>query len=241
MPPNWRAILLQEPADTLPTRPDRLYRSAALSLATDAERAGCPDGLTWFDLRIDDELRRDRHRSLPSSWQTVRYPIVAGEEAFTREQTMRSIADIAAGRMTWGDLYCAALTAAAARFAGALEALAAVEGPVVIACQGGRDRTGILVALLLSVVGADRQVIIDDYLRTNLDKDEANRRQPPLDPAFGAARFSAPLDLTCHTSDIVQLLDHLDGLGGARAYLAAELSERDIDAIVGRLRPRLLL
>lgn len=237
MPPNWRAILLQEPAGTLPNRPDRLYRSAALSLATDAERASCPAGLTWFDLRIDDELRRDRHRSLPSSWRTVRYPIVAEQEAFTREQTLRSIADIAAGRKSWGDLYCAAIDAAVARFAGALDALAAVEGPVVIACQGGRDRTGILVALLLSVVGADRQVIVDDYLRTNLDKDEANRRQPPLDAAIDAAE----LDLTCHTSDIVQLLDHLDGLGGARAYLAAELAERDIDAIVERLRPRLLL
>jgi protein tyrosine/serine phosphatase len=37
------------------------------------------------------------------------------------------------------------------------------EGGVVVHCHGGKDRTGIVVALLLSVAGVPRETIIEDY------------------------------------------------------------------------------
>ncbi len=49
---------------------------------------------------------------------------------------------------------------------GALRVLAASEGAAVIHCAAGKDRTGVISALALSVVGVDRDAIIDDYVAT---------------------------------------------------------------------------
>jgi protein-tyrosine phosphatase len=40
--------------------------------------------------------------------------------------------------------------------------------PVLIHCQAGKDRTGIVSALILLALGADRQFIIDDFMRSNV-------------------------------------------------------------------------
>lgn len=35
--------------------------------------------------------------------------------------------------------------------------------PVLIHCEQGKDRTGVVIAIILSLCGVDRQVILDDY------------------------------------------------------------------------------
>ena len=150
MPPNWRPVSLPGKEAGRRHRDDRLYRAAALSLATDDELAACPRNLTWFDLRIDEERAQDRAFSLPHGWRMVHFPLVGTDAAFDRRQAVGLVREIAAGRATWGSLYCSAIATGAASFATALQALAGLPGPVVIACQGGRDRTGMLIALLLS-------------------------------------------------------------------------------------------
>ena len=42
-----------------------------------------------------------------------------------------------------------------------------VDGPVLINCHAGKDRTGVLCALTLHVLGVPRDQIYADYLRTN--------------------------------------------------------------------------
>ncbi len=39
-------------------------------------------------------------------------------------------------------------------------------GGVIVHCHGGRDRTGALIALALSVAGVSDEVIAEDYART---------------------------------------------------------------------------
>lgn len=39
-------------------------------------------------------------------------------------------------------------------------------------CSGGKDRAGVLAALILHVLGASPQVVLDDYLLTNVDRDK---------------------------------------------------------------------
>lgn len=39
--------------------------------------------------------------------------------------------------------------------------------PVLIHCQAGKDRTGIISALILLILGTERQLIIDDFLKSN--------------------------------------------------------------------------
>lgn len=43
--------------------------------------------------------------------------------------------------------------------------------PVYLHCSGGKDRAGILALLILTVLGADRESILDDHLVTNESRD----------------------------------------------------------------------
>jgi protein-tyrosine phosphatase len=49
---------------------------------------------------------------------------------------------------------------------GALRTAAHSDGAVVVHCAAGKDRTGVVVALALDLVGVDREAIIADYLLT---------------------------------------------------------------------------
>ena len=48
-------------------------------------------------------------------------------------------------------------------FAGVFRALADAPGPVLVHCAAGRDRTGMITAMLLSLTGVEHQAIADDY------------------------------------------------------------------------------
>ena len=67
------------------------------------------------------------------------------------------------------------------QFAHAIGEVAAAEEPSVVHCQGGRDRTGLLVALLLDLAGVDRETIAADHARS--DESWA----PYLDDFYAAA------------------------------------------------------
>jgi len=64
----------------------------------------------------------------------------------------------------WATQYTLILEEFAPNFAAALAAIAdAPEGPVVFHCAGGKDRTGLVAALLLRLAGAAVDEIADDY------------------------------------------------------------------------------
>ena len=44
--------------------------------------------------------------------------------------------------------------------------------PVYLHCSGGKDRVGIMALLVLTVLGASREDILDDYLLTNVARDK---------------------------------------------------------------------
>jgi protein-tyrosine phosphatase len=66
-------------------------------------------------------------------------------------------------------------------------------GGVVVHCTAGKDRAGFATAMVLTALGVERDVIIDDYLLTNQFWDRAGREpsgwpQSVLDAIFGAHR-----------------------------------------------------
>ena len=54
----------------------------------------------------------------------------------------------------------------------ALDLLASEETyPAVFHCTAGKDRTGVIAALVLDILGVDAQTIVDDYVLSNLARD----------------------------------------------------------------------
>ena len=108
-------------------------------------------------------------------------------------------------------------------FAGFFTELVAIAGrPLLFHCEGGTDRTGAATALLLGVLGADRDTVVEDYLATNTvvaDELEEQRRLAPesLWPIMGA-----------HESQILAFLDHIENeLGGMDSYARSHLKLTD--------------
>ncbi|MFN3475294.1 MAG: tyrosine-protein phosphatase [Blastomonas sp.] len=114
--------------------------------------------------------------------------------------------------------------------------LLADDGAVMYHCSAGQDRTGIASALILSVLGVDRDTILADYhLSTQLRRPQ--NELPPLDPAdhptnpivqyYAAAAKkpggikAEPLYSASGQSHLVQFFEVIDrDYGGVEGYLA---------------------
>ena len=143
---------------------------------------------------------------------------------------------VAPSNLDWStmrDGYLGVLESSHARLVEAMALLARAETPVVVHCQGGRDRTGLVVALLLAAAGVDFDTIAADHALS--DESWA----PYLDAFYAAAdteqererrrRITAPAGRT-----MAETLEEVDRrYGGVRRYLG----EVDLDRIVLRLRP----
>lgn len=151
-------------------RPGQLYRAAHLGAATEADRAKLRRlGVTLTaDLRTDLE-RQQKPDRLPEGMALLPRPIFDEVTAgITREDGTPApliMPDMEA-------LYRVMVTAAPCResLRAVLVALMerAAEGEAVLwHCTAGKDRCGVVSALLLAALGAKRETIMADYLVTN--------------------------------------------------------------------------
>ena len=110
-------------------------------------------------------------------------------------------------------------------------------GPAVYHCAGGKDRTGIISALLLGLAGVSRDVILDDYTLTSI----FHYRRSLMG---GASAFEKPVlsaseyeDRYCPRDGMARTLAHLDeNYGGIEAYVRAiGLTEGQIESLRGML------
>ncbi|WP_344209634.1 tyrosine-protein phosphatase [Kribbella sancticallisti] len=122
-------------------------------------------------------------------------------------------------------------------FAAAVLAIVeAPDGAVVVHCHGGKDRTGMVVALALSIAGVPEDEIIADYALT----------QARLAPLL-AEQLAAEADESLHpqmiefrdtrAESLTAILRHLDTqYGGPEPYLRhAGLTTAQLDALKDRL------
>jgi protein-tyrosine phosphatase len=70
-------------------------------------------------------------------------------------------------------------------------ALAELDGPVLINCHAGKDRTGWLAALTLHLLGASREAIFADYMATNAHN-RADQRMGEMAAHFEATYGHVP-------------------------------------------------
>jgi protein tyrosine/serine phosphatase len=167
-----------------------------------------------IDLRAPDELAADPEGEAPI--RVVHAPLAPSNLDWS---------SMAAG-------YLGLLERSRPRFQEVMGLLARAELPVVLHCQGGRDRTGLVVALVLALAGVDLETIAADHALS--DESWA----PYLDAFYAEAetdeergrrrRITAPAGRTM--ADVLEEVQ--ERYGGVREYLGSQ----DLDKLVLRLR-----
>lgn len=160
-----------------------VFRAAGLSTLSDADSAA----LSARGLRVVDDLRTSYERALGPD----RVPV--GATLSIRDVIGQAPPQVMASTLSAGsDLYRAFITApgASEAFAGVLHDIAGSDGSVLFHCSAGKDRTGWTAAVLLTILGVDRETVNYDFLLSNYYRDAAEGDavdgvvQSALDSAF---------------------------------------------------------
>lgn len=139
-----------------------LVRSAHLSEATEDDLAGIA---AVIDLRTPGE----REQAPDQTWRRtyLPMPVFTDEQAgisHEREPGQQLLPDF---RYLYGRLVCEC-TDSLREILQAIMAHDFARGAVLWHCTEGKDRCGVTTALILEILGVDRNVIMEDYLKTNL-------------------------------------------------------------------------
>lgn len=139
-----------------------VYRSGSLHRLTTADLASAQriGFRTVIDLRSSAELERSgRFRGIDVAFHHA--PL------FEEDALPFKWAEPDDPEPPLGEDYVAIAENGARALGSALGVIAECENPVVFHCAAGKDRTGILAALLLSVLGIPDETIMEDYELTN--------------------------------------------------------------------------
>jgi protein tyrosine/serine phosphatase len=214
----------------VPTRSGALYRTDSPDNLDDAGRnafVAVGAGLV-LDLRSDWELRQPHLFDGSASYQRIPWIDPAAES--TRD---------AGSEPLLADIYRGSLDRNKAQIAKAFRALidAPADAPVVVHCKSGKDRTGLLVALWLDLVGVPRETIAADYAVSEERLGILARlAELPADE-----RPAAEILWRTLPSTILDSLEYVDRrYGGVRSYLARiGLTDAEIHRLAARLVPLL--
>jgi protein tyrosine/serine phosphatase len=100
------------------------------------------------------------------------------------------------------------------------DAIASADGPVLFHCFAGKDRTGLVAAMMLSIAGVAPEAIGADFAETDLQL--AGRYEEWLAKAAPERLESMRNELRCPPEWILSTLDHVDQKwGGVEGYLEA--------------------
>ncbi len=137
-------------------------------------------------------------------------------------------------------LYQHILQAAPRSLAEIAELVAFADGPVLVHCSAGKDRTGVTVALLLRAAGVDREAILQDYATTEPNVPRVLDRLQALGYDIPIHRALPPQLLLTPPDAMTALLDTLDACdGGAAGWLLSQgMSPAGLEALRTRLIER---
>ncbi|TDD13406.1 HAD family hydrolase [Kribbella turkmenica] len=230
----WSGCLNARDIGGLPTRYGVPTRSGTV-LRTDSPDNLDDDGRTAFlaagaglvlDLRSDWEITQPHRLDGSASYRRIPWidPAAEGHRDPAAEPLL-------------ADIYRGSLDRNKAQIAKAFRALLAApaDAPVVVHCTSGKDRTGLLIALWLDLVGVPREAIATDYAASEERLGIlAQLAELPADERPAAEILSRTLPST-----ILDALDHVDrSHGGVRSYLVlCGLTAREIHRLAVRLLP----
>ena len=205
------------------TRWHTLFRSDSPHRLSEADRAALIGrGLrTAIDLRQAEELSAAPNVFVASSQVAYRHVPLLNDTP-SMPEVLPTLVEIYRGILDERGEQVAAVLAALA-VPGAL--------PAVVNCTAGKDRTGLIVALLLGLAGVPEETIVADYALSGaclagVYLDEARQRA-------AAQGFSYDLLVLCDPDFMRATLAHLNQrYGGIEAYVrTAGLGEAEIDQL----------
>jgi protein-tyrosine phosphatase len=210
-----------------------LFRSDALHHLTPGAVARVRDELAVgdvIDLRSSRELRTDGRGLLGR--EPLRFhhlPLFDGSLTETSLQT---------DGFTLADRYFLIAEMAKGPIARVISALAASPAPAVYYCAAGKDRTGVVSAILLGLLGVRDEIIVADYAATQENLDAIIDRLMATEGYREMLAALPPDTLHAEPETMIALLTRIRGrYGSTRGYV------RDIgvsDESVRRLESRLL-
>jgi len=105
-------------------------------------------------------------------------------------------------------------------------------GPLVFHCVAGKDRTGVIAALLLTLAEVTPSAIAADYAAST-----GNLRDAYLRRYAKADRAAITEAVRCPQEAVYNMLEYLERAGGIRGYLGSiGLGAAEIDRLRARLR-----
>jgi protein-tyrosine phosphatase len=188
------------------------------------------------DLRWPEELAEDQPRDVDIDvvHVSVLGPAIDAEYVAELDAHLHSVDDVA-DHYAWS--YVDFLERYRDRFGNAFAAVADAEGTVVVHCMGGKDRTGIVSALLLRLAGVAHEAIGEDYAITSVNLEPSTSRWiPAIADDVERAKWEKLRDTPADA--MVRVVREIESrYGDVASYLrAAGLTEEQ----VGRLRERLV-
>ena len=219
------------------TQPGRIVRADNVRRLTDAGwRSLTEHGITRIiDLRLPEELAEDRPLDVDVE---VVHVSVLGESFDTDfieelDAHLDSVDDVA-DHYAWS--YVDFLERYSERFGQALAAVADAEGTVVIHCMGGKDRTGLVAALLLRLVGVPLEGIGADYAVSAVNLEPRNIEWLASMPDETSRSRVVKLSQTPAAGMVRAITEIESRYGNVGAYMrAAGLTDAQIERLEERL------
>ena len=145
------------------TRWGLVYRADALHKLTDDDLRS----FAGLGIRVVYDLRGDIERAeFPSRPASVHVPIIGRPSGSPSLGTQAGVTT-SDGETILRDMYVGILEHSALQIGVILRGLSDPRGvPAVFHCHGGKDRTGVVAAVLLLALGVDPELILDDYVLT---------------------------------------------------------------------------
>ncbi len=179
---------------------------------------------TVVDLRSEHEVKTN-----PSAFENfdgvdyINIPMLDNiNSAITQDQLPYSL----------GELYCMSLEGAKAQTVQLIKILSEADGTVLFNCTAGKDRTGVVSMMLLSLAGVSNEDIVLDYVKTE------SRVQPLIKIQLEQLRklgINAPESLLHADENSARMFLKVlnEKYGGAEKYLKAQtVSDEMVDKLV---------
>ena len=235
----------------LPTVDGRSTRTGVLLRADNLQGLTPPDvrllvdrlGLrTVLDLRTAGEVDREGPGPLRARSEVAHHHLDLIPHGFEGRPAMaRAIPDEDAPRHAMDHWYADYLTDAPSHIATALRLVAdPASGAVLAHCAAGKDRTGVVVALALSLVGVRRDAVVADYALSG-ERIAQVRDRLVSSPTYAADVGARSLDsMRPHAANMERFLDRVDrDYGGVHGLaMAVGVDEETVARLARRLLVR---